>query len=328
LEEKAVRSSMCNSMVLCTLFLSDPDQLVQSKLIVCATHFWDSWHSQQNIELRSTQRSFKWMGEQVSGAYLKTLGDTLGLLGSAAAITEIGFQHTFTTLDAAAFGVDHPAVVRDDAYADHFGMLILHLSSLRLCWGCWFLRGWPARSVQMLPGDFHYVQALPALHKDHAVFQKMEDMRGKGSEVVNQVVDRNIFHLTSVKQLLDVTNSATCISEDASEWISRGHHRLIATQVIEDGNKRQRRREQNLTAKRSREAEEYRQLIQKRVLSDVHHFDEVKPHSHKLGSGLSLPPKAFNPLGQKASVDCRSVESFKATTTWYSPKAENHCCFL
>eukprot|EP00972_Heterocapsa_arctica_P067574 9974272-Heterocapsa_arctica.AAC.1 len=33
LEEKAVRSSMCNSMVLCTLFLSGPDQLVQSKLI-------------------------------------------------------------------------------------------------------------------------------------------------------------------------------------------------------------------------------------------------------------------------------------------------------
>eukprot|EP00972_Heterocapsa_arctica_P097367 14364408-Heterocapsa_arctica.AAC.1 len=89
-------------------------------------------------------------------------------------------------MDAAGFSVDHPAVVRDDAYAYHFGMIILHLSALRRQWACWFLRGWPARSVQLLPGEYHSAQALPALRNDHTVIQKMQDMKGTGSEVVDQ----------------------------------------------------------------------------------------------------------------------------------------------
>ena len=53
-------------------------------------------------------------------------------------------------------------------------------------------------------------------------------------------------------------------------------------------------------------------LIRKKVLSQVHKFDEVRPHPHKLGRSLTLPKGAYNPFGHECSVNIKPVMFTKA----------------
>ena len=327
IEEKAIRAAMCNAMVLCTLFLSDLDHQVYSRIIIVGCQFWDAWHSEQNSFLRSAQGSEIWMGEQIKGKYMDTINSTLALLGDAAALKRIGFRTKFSDHEAAELVEGHPAVVRDDEFADHFGMLILELTSLRLQWACMMLRGWPSRSVAMVPGPHYCESHLPALLLDYDNFKQMEAKAGELGGVVQSIVARSCFNLPIVKQLVQVASQAEdgVLGAAAADWVSKGHCRIIATQLIEDGNKRQRRREEQLIGKRSRESMEYIMLIRKKVLSQVHKFDEVRPHPHKLGRSLTLPKGAYNPFGHECSVNIKPVMSLKPSPDWYSPKPENHC---
>jgi hypothetical protein len=136
------------------------------------------------------------------------------------------------------------------------------------------------------------------------------------------LVDRSIFQTRSVEQLARVcSDSQWKLDHDGESWVRNGARRVIATQVVEDANKRQRRREQNMTSKVSREAEEFRCIIEKKVLGQVYRFDEIAPHSHQLASKATFPKEAWNPFGHKCSLDARGISSFAASTPWYSPKA-------
>ena len=97
--------------------------------------------------------------------------------------------------------IPYEQVVVDDDMAETLGRLCLSLCEHRLRRGLWMLRGWPTRTVMMLPGGPSQRAAVDLLRSDFEAFATIH-ARQHEWPALSAVVDRSIFNLVSVKQVV------------------------------------------------------------------------------------------------------------------------------
>lgn len=114
-------------------------------------------------------------------------------------------------------------------------------------------------------------------------------------------------------------------SEEALAFLERRGRRLLGTQLIEDGFKRQRRAEQNQINRLGRAARTFGILTSRRILGKVHQFDEIEVSQLNLEEGEVLSATAYKGNPKSAELPFSSVISTRPGTDWYSPSSSDEC---
>jgi len=106
------------------------------------------WHGAQSHELRSVNDTVEWELKQLKdGEIWSHLVDTAAVLRSGEELRHCGFD-----LDMPSHSIpspDHPAIIRENDFADVLGRLILNMLGARLRRLLPLLRGWPRQQVRM-----------------------------------------------------------------------------------------------------------------------------------------------------------------------------------
>lgn len=222
--------------------------------------------------------------------------------------------------------LDDPEVALETDLLSTAASLATQLCKVRLRWALHFLRGWPAGSVAFL---------VPAMAMSHVRrFAEDEDNFRKlhlpaPCAMVEELSRRSVFRLPSVQQLfLALGERGFQVTGDFREWLQRDVSRFLGTQLIEDSFQRETKMVSNQMNRRSRVMRQWRRLLERAVLSRVHHYAECPPSAPAFRSSF-LPSAAFTPSQKSLSIDVDGLVSTSSATSWYSPAASSlhveHC---
>ena len=322
-EEKMLRRACQNAMVVAVMMLSDPDNQYRQRCICTAAKPWSAWHSQQNELLRSTTMSGDWLERQLSGDFLKSVAKGLACLSSRQDISHCGMQVDLCQRSDLP-DADDIEVVREDQFASLLASLTLELAGCRLRRCLWMLAGWPAKSVLMRGGDAPTgAQAAQDLKRQHDLWTKLTDSTCAEAQ---KVVKRSSFNNINVQQLVSLLDGTGWVLNDTLEaWMRRRHSRCLATQVVEDAFKRQRRREAVGQSRAGGLLRTWGILMEKEVLGSVHHYKEISGSQVNLPRAASLDANCFKPNPAASKLPLSKVIGFNATPGWYSPSPEESC---
>lgn len=163
----------------------------------------------------------------------------------------------------------------------------------------------------------------PALLKtDYDTFVSMKKLR---QATAKKLCERSIFHLLPVQQVvMAFEQSGWELDEAVTQLILSRSRRLLGTQIVEDGFKRQSRKQDLQANKRMRLSKVYKVLIERKVLGQFHGFDEVTPTPMELSMQANLPSNAYvSPL--KQSVNLRGIIGHNQSPKWYSARPMDQC---
>ena len=312
-DEKLLRQSCQNALVLAILFMDNADNLAKQNILTHVASSWLPWHQEQNRRLRQCGEAETWLREQSTGAFLRACKLCWATLNRS--LHECGLEVNFTSFARnGAPDVESPQVVRQDEFAGLLGRMITELLSARLRRCLWFLRGWPALFC-LLPGG-----GLQMLRSDWRNYQSLQE-RGCAPEIL----ERSVFRTKSVMQvvlLLDATQWQ--VSPELEQLLRRRGKRLQATQLIEDGFKRQRKSEKEQSNRVGAARRAFSVLVEKHLLSIEHQFDELEVSQLLVHtSECVLPEEAFRPQPGEVSLPLSQIISCKQKAWWYSPSSSD-----
>lgn len=210
-------------------------------------------------------------------------------------------------------------VMRDDDTAELLGKLTLALARVRLRWGMFFLRGWPARMFAALPeGQENGI--INTLQRDFANFEILTQAPQVG--LVAELVKRHAFQTVPAQQVHQAVQQAGGgLSAPLRAWLEVDGKRFWGTQLIEDSFKRESRRVQVKSNTVSSHNTQFNTLLQKKVISSVHKYREPTGDGI-VARGLSLPQESFYAWKNKASMhNMSSIVGTKKAPEWYTSQA-------
>lgn len=227
---------------------------------------WGEWHSEQNRRLRSVGESVAWVQEQIGGGVDHACCSTVDCLQGSDSLRWVGLRCDFPASATAELSQDHGGPVEDDEIASSLGSLALHLVFMRLKRNMNMLTGWPSRSTAMLPGQPQGCGQLdPALLKtDYDTFVSMKTLR---QAKANKLCERSKLHLLPVQRVvMAFEQSGWELDEAVTQCILSRSRRLLGAQIVEDGFKRQSRKQGLQANRRMRLSNVYKVLFERKVL--------------------------------------------------------------
>jgi len=306
------------SLPIVTLFKLEPDTVKLQDTILIFGYPVEKWHSHQNKTVRSCKDACGWFLEQCEGKFMEPLCDVMSTFSDAGKLQQCGFIVHPIDLPLTGLNEHHPLVQEEHDRAVVAGAFGLELVAARLCRCLWFLEGWPAKSCL-----FHHAdkkvrqQAASKFAKDLDNHKKLAEEGGIFWTTVNK---RSVFKTAAVEQIaaiLEETGGHVTIA--VQEHHRKKYSGLVASQVNEDGFQRERRAQastQNgsLTPKKAWEV-----LLQKEVMSKVHHFDRLPPSTAPMarGNDCTLPRSTFHPSPSQVSTNC-NLKGIRGDGDWFT----------
>lgn len=325
LEEKALRASGANAMVISTMMLSCLDNRARCRMIACLFDPVLSWFKRMNTTLRSVPASLQWLRSELTGKFVGTLYTVLRQLGSAGHLRRVGLA---CVAGYAKDAGDSDATRGQLVYEDELASLMATLASsifaatLKRC--AWMLLGPCAQSVLLLGHSRVRDTTLETLKGGHKrFFQIRATIRTNPG--AKKLYDRHVCAMVPVQQIMLALHQKGWVCDvELAEWLQNNHCRVLGNQVVEDGFSRQKRGRKAGANRRGKVQHMMAYLHTKQVLSAVHAFDEVKPCLDTPGRDEALPMEHFAGRVSDMSMPCSSTIGFGETPQWYHPGPGRH----
>lgn len=215
------------------MMLSDPGNKKLAEIVLAVSVPLRRWHQHQNVELRSTEGTEKWLRAQIGGGYMKHCEQIIGRLYSHEALSNCGFS-----LPASARDLEHPQhnmeLVVDDDFANTFGSLCLSLLGCRCKRGLSMLESYPTRLTLLLEGGDIAQQTVDEFRKHHSIWEEFESYDDKSSHG-RLIQSRSLFATTPVRQFVEAFKDVGWHPHpDIGLLLTKRSRALIGTQVVED----------------------------------------------------------------------------------------------
>ena len=319
--EKALRGACQNQMVVAAMFYSDNCNKYTVRMIVRVCRPIMLWYEQQSAELRSASASRVWMLRQMQGEFMTNCFQVHTTLTSEADMQWIGF--IIPKLKHSQFTLNEIEMSQQEDLATSMGRLSMQLIGCRLRRELWMLAGWPAKALLLLDAA-RADDVLASFRQASADFQVLKTLQDDTAGV-KKVLHRSVFHHVSVQQLcLMLEESEFTVTPKVARFIQDRFSRIICSQIDEDAFQRQKNwKKQGFATLYSRPEKSFAIPIVKKVLSDVHGYQEIAQLSEPIPADLQLPRDAFEAKGQSDAFLMKDIVNCKPTPEWYSPSAEN-----
>jgi hypothetical protein len=320
---KQLRSLCDNRLMLAATMYTD-DENFRRMLVICASCTpIEKWHSEQNTRCRSTHGNLEFMKRQVAGSSWEPLLDTMQYIQSYAGLAYMQFILCRSECEPGIDHKDHPAI----AFENEMAALALEMALLFI--GCrlrrtlWYCRGWPWRFCALGGGVLPDIQATTcaALKRDHENFQEFTQVHGMQH---THLAKRSCFNTVPVQQLVQIMEvSGWRANQQVQEWADRVHAAVLTTQVIEDGFNRAKVPERKGPNRKVHARRLFSTLIEKNVLSEVHHYQDLDYKNQQVPRNTIFPEAAWRHEQQHQSMDLTGIMGVGTTPGWYSPSAQN-----
>lgn len=258
--------------------------------------------------------------------FFEHLGACLGTMSQEELLGRIGMR-TRQTANANTDDLEGVLYLENE-YATRMASFALSLVGHRLRRFLWLLRGWPARTAFFVKGHASEAQqeaTLKALRRDVDNFRRFEEMQ-LSSPLAKEVCRRSQFKLACVRQVVEcLKEEHWTITQRASELFRQRNSRLMGTQALEDGFQRQRRKEQVGQSNQGRAQSIMQAVVERRVLSNCHHFREAQCDERVIQRGAKLPVHTFHCGSGKTWSRLKEIVGYNRTPTWWSTTPENAC---
>lgn len=197
-EEKAVRRTGANNMMLGALVYNNEDsaKLLRAMLELVAPV--EVWHTNRNKVLRKAENSATWMIDQLCGHFFACLQHIVRMTKSQRSLVAVPFSLPKAGRAVEDAEMDWCFSFQEDHLATIFADGALVLCALRFQRQLWLLRGWRSRLSLVLKNDSLGSMAVECLRKDYANFQRLSERTDLAG--VQDIVDRCCFRLAAVKQ--------------------------------------------------------------------------------------------------------------------------------
>ena len=316
--------SLCDNRLLLAATMYTDDEHFRRMLVVCASCTpIEKWHSEQNKGCRSTGSNLEFMKKQLMGSSWEPLLGTMKYIQSYEGLTYMQFILQRSDLEPGMDHVQHPAIVFENEMAALALEMALLFIGCRLRRTLWYCRGWPWRFCAMGAGVPYGIQAdtIAALRSDHDTFQEFVAVESRRH---TQLAKRSSFNTVPVQQLVEIMKaSAWQPTEKVQQWADTVHEAVLTTQVIEDGFNRAKLPERKGSNKKVHARRLFSTLIEKDVLADVHHYQDLDYKYQQVPRNVTFPEEAWKHAQQHQSMDFTGIMGTGTTTGWYSPSAQN-----
>jgi hypothetical protein len=320
-----LRASVENRLQLASTVYSMDDFMFFQRSLVVTARAWDKWHGIQNKVLRSTTATIPWEIEQLSGSIWEAFIQTLLPVSDNTDLLSLGILTTWRMPELMT------QEMADDKHCltDEQDERCLVLA--RSCFGfnyrrflrlLPFLRGWPRGFVMLLSKPYR-TAFCQRLRGDYDNFKWML--------VVNEpwmkpLIKRSTFQLKSVMQIvLILEREGWSVSDRLESLLQKKLQRIICSQLTEDGFQRVKQAIHNGRSDVAREERIWATLVDKKVMSSVHHFGEADRTREPPARGAVCDPSWFHsqPLKQQQTLDFRAIMKGGQSTSWNSPGPGN-----
>ena len=148
-----------------------------------------------------------------------------------------------------------------------------------------------------------------------------------GDDKVDEINKRSQFDLTTVVQLDHVWKERRPYKPDKAkiEFVEERDKRVVASLSLEDMYKRLKKLQASQVSNDGTAERAQNHMLQKNVLGQVHHFNEVKPAQGEisgLGRKMYLPNDFFRPkMGPNAGEELvsKGIIGYSEKPGWYAP---------
>lgn len=321
LDDKALRSTGANAVVICMLLLSNPDSRRLLATIVQAGLAVQRWHEHSNRELRDVHRSKLWLLGQVTGGFAEHLTSIWLVLETSDTLRQC---ELLGVSEAAHSSMPEELVIHDDEHAAALGGMILNLLGLRAKRCLWMFLP-PISMVAMLsPDNATAEQSVTDLRQFLSEYEAASKVE-RPSAILKTYLRRHPAQLLAVEQLKCGFDEDGWSKENTKvyELLHARFSCLMTSQSIEDINNmeknykkctgwggRYRRPETSMFA-----------AVDSQVLSKSHRF---APLEHKVAEhpAAPLPQDAFYSSGTP-SIPTGKIATTSQVAPYFSPAAES-----
>ena len=336
-EGRSLKNSCANLLVVSTMARSDPHNQDVERMVFTIMEPLESWTRGANVELRSAEASLPWVEKQlVEGCFFDMLNATWKHMRSWGSLSSFGFMTGSMGMEAQLAAPTaaadqaisdrlHGEVVVQEEFAAQLGDLCLSIAlEVTQSW-LWMLIGWPQRAVLWLgPGaEAEISQFL----RDASHFEKLQARVLDGATEHKELVDRSIFKLMPVQQLLQaLRQTGGAVTQDLRQFLQHKFARFMQSQVAEDGFNICRKVETLAQNKKAPVQTLCMTMFSDGLLAKRHHFCEVEGSytSHRMGF-TSFPDDAFEASMQRPPGDpvYSDIASASAKTDWWKCKSHS-----
>ena len=145
---------------------------------------------------------------------------------------------------------------------------------------------------------------------------------GKQFKAMDEIYKRSSSHLMPVRQMEEVFKERGYQSSDSKREFAFKRGKCVASsQACVDAFKRQAAQQARQVNSVGKPERAMSILLDKKVFSVVHKFDEVQSLDGGLGRGLVLPPEAFRAGAGHTRLNMAGSASTSDVTEWYSCSA-------
>lgn len=314
-----------NSLELVTMVLLDPMMYQSLTIILAVLRPLRAFHSEQSKRLRSTKEALEWYIEQSLGKGFDILRQLAEMTSDHGVLFVAGIGKDSVDANAKNRSCsEDPKVLREDKLADMFAGLIVALISRRLQVSFWYTHGLPGSFPKLLDlvEGARFLVHLKSCYEDYLAMKSLNYPFWK------KLTARSPFNLILVQQIVEIAKgSGWTITEGLLHVVRQAWSTMGASKIIEDAWQRERfQEERDSVNRRVQLGKVWMNLVIKKVLPEVHRFEEI-PYEHQpIGRGLKdLNIQAlFHPKVKDATVGVRSIEGKSATAGWHSLSPTNY----
>lgn len=198
LDDKALRNTGANAVVIAMLLLSSPDNLRLMHMLTDVGMCVMDWHAFANRECRDVFRNKLWLLDQVTGGFERHLNAVTKVLEDIDILTQCGF---ISLSVEATQGLSEAQVLHEDEHAELFGEMVLVLLGLRFRRCVWMFEP-PVGMIALLSAD--HQKASQSLNSMRSVQEDFDELQSKpwSSARVRQVIGRHPCNLLSSQQII------------------------------------------------------------------------------------------------------------------------------
>jgi hypothetical protein len=307
-----------SSMPVVTLFKLEPDTVKFQDIILIFGESVEKWHTDQNKTVRSCKGACDWFLAECGGEFMEALCDVMSTFSDSGKLQQCGFTVHADDLPLAGLNENHPLMQEEHERAVVAGAFGLELVGARLCRCLWMLEGWPAKSCL-----FHHTseevraQAASKFAKDLENHNKLAE---EGGTFWKAVAKRSVFKTTPVQQIAAILEETKGnVTPAVQEHHRKKYCGLLASQVNEDGFQRERRAQANTQNGNLTHSKAWEVLLEREVMSKVHHFDRTPPSTAPIarGSDCILPKSTFYPSPTQVSAKC-DLKGIRKDGDWFT----------
>lgn len=310
-EEKALRASVQNSIVLAVLFLGDHSRLWTLRMLLVTAAPVEWWYRTQAHTCRAVAQNSSWFVSQASGDFWQHILEVGAVLSQESSLLWCGFSFPFEENDAVR--APELLIVQDDM-AKSLACMVWSMVCARTQRGMWLMWGWPNRVMAALAGGHHARSVVEALRKDYDAYVRME-AAGLAGKPVDEWLRRSSMRMPCVVQLVRALQRRNWqIDASMWAWLSKQSRRLANGVLCEDGFN---------VAKNSRVQKAWTSMVVREVTSRVHRY---RPLDRSLAPAQRSPmvtESYFHANPAENSMSFKECSSCKPKADWYSPKIEN-----